>query len=75
VQNVWDFVDAILLYTRIEIYNIFWLFIHLFYFIIQQHSCEHFNLPILFRSNFNNFVILAKHKVNSLKMMQLHSDM
>jgi len=35
------------------------------YFIIEQQSCEHFNLPILFRCNFNNFVILAKHKVKT----------
>ena len=65
MQNVWEFVDTILLYTCTETDNIFWLFIYLFYFIIQQRPCEHFNLPILLSCSFNNFVILAKYKVTT----------
>jgi hypothetical protein len=33
------------------------------YFIIQQRSSEHFNILILLRCNFNNFVTLSKYKV------------
>ena len=42
--------------------------IHMFYrlyFIIQQQSCEHCNLLILLSCNFNNFVTLAKYKVQT----------
>jgi len=34
-------------------------------FIIQQRSRENFNILILLSYNFNNFITLAKYKVNT----------
>ena len=39
---------------------------YLLYFIIQQWSREHFNLLILSSCNFNNYVTLAKNKIETL---------